>query len=75
MSKAPNPGTKVQPDLPALAYILAFLIGVLLFLIFGEPFFGLKPEPIWIVGLLGMATSAIVLWVWNQIHQKDEKDA
>jgi hypothetical protein len=71
MSKSPNlKHKKSRVDLPGIAYIIAFLIGVLLFLLFGESLFGIKPQPVWIAGLMGLAVSAIVFWVWSAIHKK-----
>jgi len=74
MRKSPGSKENAPPDLPGIAYILAFLIGVLLFLIFSEPVLGLKPEPTWIAGLMGLSTAAIALWVWNQTRNKDKND-
>jgi membrane protein implicated in regulation of membrane protease activity len=75
MNKSRNfPHKKSQHDLSGIASIIAFLIGVLFFLLFGESLFGLKPEPIWIAGLMGLSVSAIVLWVWHETHHKNEHD-
>ena len=73
MSKLPNPKhKKTKYELPGIAYIIAFLIGVLLFLLFGESLFGVKPEPFWIAGLMGLTVSAIIFWVWNKLHYKED---
>ena len=62
-------------DLPGIAYILAFLIGVMLFLIFGKSFFGIEANPTWIALLMGLSVSAIVFWVWGETHKnKDDND-
>ncbi len=74
MHTPPGFQENVPPDLPSIAYILAFLIGVLLFLLFGEPLLGAKPEPIWLAGLMGLSVSAIVFWAWDAIHTKDDND-
>lgn len=65
-----------QYELPWIAYIIAFLIGILLFLFFGKAVFGVEPNLIWIALLMGLSASAIVFWVWGQIRErnKDEKD-
>jgi hypothetical protein len=62
--------------LSGIVYILAFLLGVLLFLIFGDSLLGVKPEPIWIALLMGLSVSAIMFWVWCEIRNtnKDDKD-
>ena len=75
MNKSRNfPHKKNQSDLSEIAYIIAFLIGVLLFLLFGESLFSLKPEPFWIAGLMGMSVSAIVLWIWHETHNNGHND-
>jgi len=61
-------------ELSGIAYILAFLIGVLLFLIFGKSVFGVTPDPSWIALLMGLSVSAIVFWVWGKIHKQDKDD-
>ena len=61
-------------ELSGIAYILAFLIGVLLFLIFGDSLLGVKPDPFWIALLMGLSVSAIVFWVWGEIHNTDKDD-
>jgi len=61
-------------ELSGIAYILAFLIGVLLFLLFGESLFGVKPDPFWIALLMGLSVSAIVFWVWGEIRNTDKDD-
>jgi Na+-driven multidrug efflux pump len=59
-------------ELSGIAYILAFLIGVLIFLIFGKSVFGVTPDPFWIALLMGLSVSAIVFWVWGKIHKQDK---
>jgi hypothetical protein len=72
MGKSPNlKHKKNQVDLPGIVYIIAFLIGVLIFLLFGETLFGVKPEPLWIAGLMGLSVSVIVFWVWRKIHNQN----
>lgn len=61
-------------DLPGIAYIIAFLLGVLIFLLFGDSFFGIKPEPFWIALLMGLSVSAIVFWVWGEIRKNKDDD-
>lgn len=67
-----HPPTPHQTDLPGIVYIIAFLIGVLLFLFFGESLFGIRPDPTWIALLMGVTVSAIVFWVWGQIHGRNK---
>jgi hypothetical protein len=53
-----------KTDLPAIAYLLAFLGGVFAFLLFGESWFGITPNLVWIAALLGTAISSTALWIW-----------
>ncbi len=62
---------KENSGLSGIVYILALLIGMLIFLLFGESFFGIKPNPIWIALLMGLSVSAIVFWIWKQIQHQD----
>jgi Na+-driven multidrug efflux pump len=65
-----------QYELPWIAYIIAFLIGILLFLFFGKTVLGIEPNMLWIAVLMGLSASAVVFWVWGQIRTKnrDEDD-
>lgn len=74
MQNSPGLEENTQPNLPGIAYILAFLIGILLFLILSEPLFDLKPEMIWIARLMGLSVAAIVLWVWSEIRKRNENN-
>jgi hypothetical protein len=69
-----QPSTYQCDDLPVIAYILAFLIGLLFFLIFGESMLGIKPDPAWVALLMGLSVSAIVFWAWGEIHDQDKDD-
>jgi Na+-driven multidrug efflux pump len=72
----PNPlSRKEKSGLSGIMCILAFLIGILIFLLIGERFFGIKPNPTWIALLMGLSVSAIVFWAWMQIrHREDRND-
>lgn len=63
-----------QYELPWIAYILAFLIGILLFLFFGKAVLGIEPNMLWIAVLMGLSASAVVFWVWGQIHKKNKDE-
>ena len=65
---------KSQIELPGIVYIIAFLIGVLIFLLFGGSLFEVKPEPIWVAGLMGLSVAAIVFWVWSEIPKNKDDD-
>jgi hypothetical protein len=51
-------------DLPGIVYITAALIGILLFLVFGESVVGVKPNLIWVAGVMGFLFALGVLWIW-----------
>ncbi len=70
----PQLSTHQHYDLAVIAYILSFLVGILLFLIFGESMLGIKPDPFWIALLMGLSISAIVFWAWGEIHNQDQDD-
>jgi hypothetical protein len=38
-------------------------------LLFGGSLFGVKPEPFWIAGLMGLSVAAIAFWVWSEIRK------
>jgi hypothetical protein len=40
-------------DLPGIAYLSAIFAGILLFMLLGESFTGIKPNLIWIAGITG----------------------
>ncbi len=61
-------------DLSVIAHLLAFLVGILLFLIFGESLLGVKPDPFWIALLMGLSVSRIVFWAWGEIYNQDKDD-
>jgi lipopolysaccharide export LptBFGC system permease protein LptF len=53
-------------DLPGIAYITATIVGVLLFMLFGESLTSVKPDPLWIAGLTGILFALGILWIWLQ---------
>lgn len=61
-------------DLSGIVYILALLLGILLFLFFGEPILGIKPNQDWIALLMGLSIPAIILWVLSEIHKNNRKE-
>lgn len=54
-----------QYELPWIVDIIAFLIGISLFLFFGKAVLGIEPNLVWIAVLMGLSASAIVFWVWG----------
>lgn len=55
---------RTRQELPAITYVLATVVGLLLFMLFGEKVFGVKPNLIWIAGLAGFlfALATILMW-------------
>jgi len=65
-------GKKMKSDkanLPAIAYLCAFLIGVILFWSFGKNWLGFESMLVFIAGVIGVAVSVIIFGVWNMIHR------
>lgn len=58
-------------SLPGIAKLFAMLAGVLLFLVFGEPLFGVKPNLMWAAWLIGFLLSLVCLWLW--LHWRNRK--
>lgn len=63
-----------KANLPAIAYVCAFLIGVILFWSFGKNWLGIESTLVFIAGVIGVAVSVILFGAWNVIHHSDHKD-
>jgi len=57
---------RTRQELPAVAYVLATVVGLLLFTLFGEKVFGVRPNLIWIAGLAGFLFALATIWMWRQ---------
>ena len=57
-----------KAKLPAITYVSAFLIGVILFWSFGKNWLDLESASVFLAGLIGVAVSVIIFGVWNMIH-------
>ena len=64
----------IDDDLSGIVYILALLVGILLFLFLGEPILGIRPNQDWIALLLGLSIPAIILWVLSEIYKNNRKE-
>jgi SNF family Na+-dependent transporter len=51
-----------------IAYVLAFLIGVILFWSFGKDWLNLESAAVFLAGLIGVALSVLVYGIWNIRH-------
>jgi len=75
MQKNSLPGRSDEPyEIQGIVYLLAFLMGVLLFLFFGKTVLGVEPNLVWIAVLMGLSVSAVVFWVWGQVRKKNKDE-
>jgi hypothetical protein len=51
--------------LPTITYVLAFLIGVILFWSIGKDWLNLESPPVFLAGLIGVALVVLLFGVWN----------
>ena len=64
-----------KANLPTIAYICAFLIGVMLFWSFGKNWLSLESMLVFIAGVTGVAVAVIIFGIWNMIrHSKNHSD-
>lgn len=57
-----------------LTYISAFLIGVILFWVFGRDWLGLESALVFLVGTMGVAVAILVFAVWNIYYNSHHKE-
>lgn len=57
-----------------LTYVIAFVIGVLLFWSFGKDWLELDSAPIFLAGLIGVAVAVIIFGVWNIRHDSNQTE-
>jgi len=65
---------KEKIHLPNLAYIAAFVIGVILFASLWKTFGGMVSSAAVLAGMAGVAVTVIGFWVWNESKNQDRKD-
>ena len=63
-----------KANLPAIIYVSAFLIGVILFWSFGNDWLNLESGLVFLSGLIGVAVAVILFGVWNIIRHSNNKD-
>jgi SNF family Na+-dependent transporter len=56
-----------------IAYVSAFLIGVILFWSFGKDWLDLESASIFLAGLIGVAVAVLTFWAWNVRHNSHHK--
>jgi protein-S-isoprenylcysteine O-methyltransferase Ste14 len=59
---------------PAISYVSAFLIGVILFWSFGKNWLDLESTSVFLAGLIGVAGAIFLFAAWNTIHHPSHKD-
>lgn len=57
-----------------IRYLLAFLIGVILFWTIGRDLFDFISMPIFIAGLLGVAVAVVAFAAWNIYYNSHHKE-
>ncbi|OGO79848.1 MAG: hypothetical protein A3K41_10025 [Chloroflexi bacterium RIFOXYD12_FULL_57_15] len=53
---------------PAISYVSAFLIGVILFCSFGKNWLNLESASVFLAGLVGVAVAVLAFGAWNIRH-------
>lgn len=61
-------------NLPAITYVSAVLIGVILFWSFGKTWLDLESASVFLAGLIGVVVSVILFGAWNIIRHPNNKD-
>ncbi len=59
---------------PAISYVAAFLIGVILFWSFGKNWLNLESASVFLAGLISVAISVLLFGTWNIIHISHHKE-
>ena len=60
--------------MPALAFISAFVIGVILFATFWKMLFGSASSLVVLAGMAGTAIAVILFWFRNEIQRRNDQD-
>lgn len=58
---------------PTITYVLAFLIGVILFWSIGKDWLKLESVAVFLAGLLGVALAVLLFVVWNMTRHSQSK--
>ena len=59
---------------PAISYVSAFLIGVILFWSIGKNWLNFESASVFLAGLIGVAVSVLAFEAWNLIHNSHHKE-
>ena len=59
---------------PAISYVSAFLIGVILFWSFGKDWLHLQSVSVFLAGLIGVAVAVLLFGTWNIIYNSQHKE-
>jgi len=65
---------KERIHLPNLAYIAAFVIGVILFALLWKAIVGVASSAAVLAGMAGVAVTVIAFRTWNGFKNQDRKD-
>ena len=57
-----------------LTYVMAFLIGAILFWSFGKDWLEFESALVFLAGLIGVAVAVLAFGVWNIRHDSDHKE-
>lgn len=57
-----------------ITYVLAFLIGVILFWSFGKDWLDLESAAVFLAGLIGVALAVLGFAAWNLRHNSHHKE-
>ena len=63
-----------KANLPAITYISAFLIGVILFRLLGKNWLDLESKLVFLAGIMGVLVAVSIFWVWNANHNRKDKN-
>lgn len=61
-------------NMPVIAYIAAFLIGVILFWSLGKNWLDLQSKAVFLAGLIGVAVYVILFGAWKIIRRSNDKE-
>ena len=59
---------------PAIFYVSAFLIGVILFWSFGKNWLDLKSASVFLAGLIGVAVAVLIFGAWKLFRRPNHRD-
>ena len=63
-----------KANLHTITYLIAFLIGVILFWSFGKEWLNLESAAVFLAGLIGVAVAVLVFGAWKLSQHSSHKD-